>query len=236
MTYDPRMSLAALLLNQRNQGNLGTLNMGYDMRDKQNMGALMSSPVPPGYWNMVAGPAQRVHPTTGKPILRNPNGSGSTERTIGIDYNGKYYNIPTIVNGVDVGPEEAIRLFKDGKNNPVGVYGSRAEGDAAAVKRTNTLGEMMSGARFNLEAQQKMVDESVHPTQPSSGTATPAGVLQSTPALDRWNRGVESLIKQRGLTRSQAQDFQVQLWDRQGLPIPPEVQEEMKARKPAGKR
>jgi hypothetical protein len=50
-------------------------------------------------------PVQGQAPIGGKPILRNPDGSVSTERTITIESDGKHYVIPTIINGKAVTPD-----------------------------------------------------------------------------------------------------------------------------------
>jgi hypothetical protein len=52
-----------------------------------------------------------VHPTTGKPILKNADGSVSTEKTITVtDDSGKFYNIPTIINGKRLDSKQAAGL------------------------------------------------------------------------------------------------------------------------------
>jgi hypothetical protein len=82
----------------------------------------------------------RFHPLTGKPILHNADGSISTEETITIEYGGKFYNIPTIVNGVRVPPSSAELLWKAGDNKAVGEYSSLLEAVNAAKERSGRLG------------------------------------------------------------------------------------------------
>ncbi len=83
----------------------------------------------------------------GKPILSNPDGSISTERTITIGADGKFFNIPTIVRGEDVGPKRAVELFRKKKNKPVGVFGTQAEAEKAARARSISIGDAFSRKR-----------------------------------------------------------------------------------------
>ena len=84
-------------------------------------------------------------PANGKPILRNPDGSISTEETITIEVDGKFYNIPTIVNGVRVPEHAAELLFRAGQNKPVGEFKSLDEALKAAKERSNWLGSGLLG-------------------------------------------------------------------------------------------
>lgn len=78
----------------------------------------------------------------GRPRIKNPDGSFSTEKTIGIEADGKYFNIPTIVNGQQLSEQEAIAAFRAGRNQPVGVFDSQQEADAAARNRTAEIGRV----------------------------------------------------------------------------------------------
>jgi hypothetical protein len=84
--------------------------------------------------------AQRLHPITGKPLVQNEDGSFSTEETITIEQDGRWYNIPTIVNGERVGADKAIELFNAGSNQHVGEYQSQIEAEAYAKERSARLG------------------------------------------------------------------------------------------------
>ncbi len=65
-----------------------------------------------------------------KPI-NNKDGSISTVRTIGIEADGMYINIPTVIGGKVVSNKEAIDYYrKTGKH--LGKYKTRDERDAAA--------------------------------------------------------------------------------------------------------
>jgi hypothetical protein len=70
-----------------------------------------------------------------KPIIENPDGSYSTESTMTFESDGKYYVAPTIVGGKRYTPDEAIRLWREGKNAPVGEFATQREADAYAQKR-----------------------------------------------------------------------------------------------------
>ena len=80
------------------------------------------------------------HPVTNRPMLNNEDGSVSTEETITIEVDGKFYNIPTIINGVRVPPHAAELMFKAGQNKPVGQFNSLEEAVREAQKRSKMLG------------------------------------------------------------------------------------------------
>lgn len=92
-----------------------------------------------------------ARPSSAKPKILNPDSTVSTERTIGIEADGKHYLIPTIINGKQVSPDEAIKQWRAGTNKPVGVYGSQQEADTQAKARTERLSREMqpptSGAK-----------------------------------------------------------------------------------------
>jgi hypothetical protein len=50
--------------------------------------------------------------------------------------------IPTIVNGKVYDPETAIKLFQQGMNKPVGIFGSQQEADAYARQRSEQIGRV----------------------------------------------------------------------------------------------
>lgn len=76
------------------------------------------------------------------PVLRNPDGSVSTESTIGIEADGKHYVIPTIIDGQRVQPEQAVAAWKGGSNKEVGVFGTQAEADQFARARSAAGGKL----------------------------------------------------------------------------------------------
>lgn len=76
------------------------------------------------------------------PSIRNPDGSYSTVRSIGIEMNGKYYLIPTVINGRIVSDEEAINSFeKTGKH--LGVFSNQEASDAYAESLSNAYAERL---------------------------------------------------------------------------------------------
>lgn len=77
-----------------------------------------------------------------RPRLSNPDGSFSTEETIGIEADGKHYNIPTIVGGKRVTDEQAIAAWRSGTNPEVGRFNTRAEADAAGPARSAAIGNV----------------------------------------------------------------------------------------------
>lgn len=69
-----------------------------------------------------------------RPVVKNKDGSISTVRTIGVDFDGVTYNIPTVHDkGYIMSEKEAVDHFrKTGKH--LGAYSSREEASEAAQK------------------------------------------------------------------------------------------------------
>lgn len=82
-------------------------------------------PVPPG---------GTPHDLT-KPILRNPDGSWSTESTATFEFDGRHLVLPTIVDGKRYTPEQAAQLYREGKNKPVGDFDTAEAANAYAEQR-----------------------------------------------------------------------------------------------------
>jgi hypothetical protein len=78
----------------------------------------------------------------GRPIVKNPDGSVSTERTTTLQIDGKWTNIPTMYGGKEVSDEEAVAIIKkNGMVDPetgrkMPTFDSMQEAEAAARKRS----------------------------------------------------------------------------------------------------
>lgn len=81
----------------------------------------------------------------GKPAIPQSGGGLSTEKSIGIEMDGKHYVIPTIVNGVSLTPDAAVEAFRAGKNQPLGTFGSQQEASAFAENRSRQLDTAFGG-------------------------------------------------------------------------------------------
>lgn len=85
----------------------------------------------------------------GRPIIRNPDGTVSTEETITEKIGDRWYNIPTIYSGQRVSVDEAIgRITRNDFVDPdtgksVPVFNSKEAAVSAAEKRTKELGAMI---------------------------------------------------------------------------------------------
>jgi hypothetical protein len=82
-----------------------------------------------------------------RPIVENPDGSFSTERTITIEADGKHYVLPTIVGGRELSEDDAVRLFRQGVNEPVGVFKTAEAANRYARERSKKIGETRGGDR-----------------------------------------------------------------------------------------
>jgi hypothetical protein len=98
-----------------------------------------------------------------KPAIDNGDGTFSTERTIGIEADGRHLNIPTIVRGRRVSDDEAIAAWERGENPEVGSFASREEADAAAPARSDAIGR----SRPNVSRETYPSGPIVEPERPS---------------------------------------------------------------------
>ena len=87
------------------------------------------------------GKASIIDPSHRGKVIQNPDGSTSSERTITVGMDNKYYNIPSLVNGIQLTEDEAVRRFRAGEIKAVGVADTLEE----AVKRAGTRTKMLGG-------------------------------------------------------------------------------------------
>jgi len=77
--------------------------------------------------------------------IKNPDGTESSERTITVGFDDGFRLIPTIVVDeegflVKISDEDAIQLFREGKNPSVGRFNTEDEANAFAKQRSDTGG------------------------------------------------------------------------------------------------
>src|SRR5689334_17370018 len=77
-----------------------------------------------------------------RPSIANDDGSFSTERTITVQRGGKWYNVPTIINGKQYDPQQVGRAFESGDPSipHVGEFATLPEADEAVQVRTFEIG------------------------------------------------------------------------------------------------
>lgn len=73
--------------------------------------------------------------------VQNPDGTTSSERTMTVGIDDKFYNIPTLFEGKQLTREQSIDYFKSGKMPAVGVADTLDTAVEMAGKRTAMLGE-----------------------------------------------------------------------------------------------
>lgn len=107
-------------------------------------------------------------------IVHNPDGSFSTERSITITSGGKEIVIPTIVGGKERSEDEAVELWKNGKNKAVGTFDDPQEAEYYAQQRS------MAIAR--LRAKEAGVDQRDAPGPETVPLINAYGQLEHVPA------------------------------------------------------
>ncbi|MHC4322621.1 MAG: hypothetical protein ACYST3_10140, partial [Planctomycetota bacterium] len=73
--------------------------------------------------------------------VQNPDGTVSSERTMTVGIDDKFYNIPTLFEGKQLTREQSIDYFKSGKMPAVGVADTLDAAVGMAGKRSKMLGE-----------------------------------------------------------------------------------------------
>jgi len=77
----------------------------------------------------------------GRPVVQNPDGSWSHERSITIEVGGKHLNIPTMFGGKQVTPDKAVEILRKNKwidpdnGRKIPVFDSAAEALKAAQEK-----------------------------------------------------------------------------------------------------
>jgi len=80
----------------------------------------------------------------GKPIVQNPGGGWSHERSITIEVGGKHMNIPTMFGGKAYKPDEAVEILRKNKwvdpdtGRKVPTFNSAADAEYAARRKEAT--------------------------------------------------------------------------------------------------
>ena len=89
-----------------------------------------------------------------RPIVHNADGSISTVRTMGVEFDGQHVNIPTVSpDGRIMDGREAVGLYREfGKH--LGIYGSREAAEEAAQRLHEEQARIYSGERSLLPAAQ----------------------------------------------------------------------------------
>ena len=111
-----------------------------------NVDRLSGSPLPEKFAD--GGVVQSASIDVSKlPTVRNPDGSVSTVRTIGIEMDGKHYLIPTVIGGRVVSNDEAIDAFKR-TGRHLGVFSTREASDEAG-RRLHEAEERRTGEKYD---------------------------------------------------------------------------------------
>lgn len=99
---------------------------------------------------------RRLFETIGKKSVLQPRTGGiSSERTISFHSDGKEILIPTIIDGRQHTAQEAIKLFRQGRNKPIGIFDSVEEANIGAEKRVRELDIASGGTgKFNTSTQE----------------------------------------------------------------------------------
>jgi hypothetical protein len=87
------------------------------------------------------GPSIGIPPDPRRPRIDNGDGTFSTERTITIERDGKYYNVPTIVGGRQYPSETIMKAFSLGQVPHVGEFKSLDKALKAAQLRSKSIKE-----------------------------------------------------------------------------------------------
>lgn len=111
------------------------MDMGKAFFYMETEGELEAKPTRRGFESNYTAPID-----TNRAKLNNADGSFSTERTITIGADGKYFVIPTIVGGKQLSEQEAINQWKQGKNKEVGRFGNEDQANRYAEQRSKQIG------------------------------------------------------------------------------------------------
>ena len=60
----------------------------------------------------------------------------SHEKTIGVEFAGRHFVIPTVINGKEVTADQAVDAFKQGRVRPFGQFSTQVQADEFARERS----------------------------------------------------------------------------------------------------
>ena len=106
-------------------------------------------------------------------VIQNPDGTTSSERTITVGIDGKYYNIPSLVDGVQLSEGEAVRRFKAGDIKAVGVADTLKAALKMAGTRTEMLGRESVSDTSPADLKQN-IKQQINKYQSKSGALAPS--------------------------------------------------------------
>lgn len=75
-----------------------------------------------------------------RPVIDNPDGSKSTERSITVEMDGEHKVMPSIVEGKQRTPKEAVDMHIQGKNPATGSFKTKEEAEDFAQRRSKEIG------------------------------------------------------------------------------------------------
>ena len=124
---------------------------------------------------------------SGRPIIANPDGSFSTERTITVEIDKKWFNIPTMFAGQEVSPEDAKRLIiENGLVDPdtgkkIKSFANEPSASAAAQKQSEAKGRVIESAIASHQKEQRAFPTAFNEDGSRKGApaTAPGGVLGS---------------------------------------------------------
>lgn len=74
--------------------------------------------------------------------INNADGSFSTERTMTFPIDGRWYNVPSIVNGLQMSPDQVEEAFRAGLIPSVGNYPTLDQAERSAIVRSQYIGRI----------------------------------------------------------------------------------------------
>ena len=116
------------------------------MADKDTLGGLLGNNNGP-YGPMGGGINIGQPLDYGRPRLPNEDGSFSTERTITVPLGGRWYNVPTIIDGVEYPEDLVAKMFAMGRVAPVGEFPTVEQATRSASARSGYIDRMRNGGR-----------------------------------------------------------------------------------------
>jgi GH24 family phage-related lysozyme (muramidase) len=158
--------------------------------------------------------------TISRPVLFNEDGSVSTERTITVEQDGKWINIPTIVAGKQRTDEEAVALYRAGKNPSVGEYSTETEASVAAEQRSARLGEQYKNLRPAGDGASPADLETIRQLEGFHERAYPDGRQHSNGYGTKARSPNEVITREEAERRLLAETNQVAKWINKNITVP----------------
>ncbi len=96
----------------------------------------------------------------GRRIYETPNREMVSEKSVTLKIKGKYYNFPSIHDGVRYSPQGIKKMYTDGEIKPTSVHSSESKAIDAAIKRSQNMKQVKKSYSYGGRVAKSSLEKS----------------------------------------------------------------------------